>query len=102
VRRRISRSLPVIAAVATLLAVVAAGPAAASKCTRAESRVAISKRQLKRDKATLSAAKARLRRHPHSAAAKRNLARAQSRVRADNRALTKNRLSFEELCLPGY
>jgi hypothetical protein len=74
----------------------------ASKCTRAESLVRVSKKQLKRDSAALRRAQALLRSHPGSAAAKRTVARAKLRVRADKRALTNRRQKYAQLCLPGY
>ena len=102
-RRTIWHSL--LAAVLAGTLVAAGAPATAigaSKCTRAESLVRVSKKQLNRDKAALRHAQARLRGHPGSASAKRNVARAKLRVRADNRSLTKHRQKFEQECLPGY
>jgi hypothetical protein len=74
----------------------------ASKCHRAESLVRASKKQLRRDSAALRHAQVLLRSHPGSATAKRNVARARLRVRADNRALTNRREKYAQLCLPGY
>jgi hypothetical protein len=102
VRRTIPRSLLVAAVAGMLVATAGAETASASKCTRAESLVRVSKWQLSRDRAALRNASARLRRHPRSATAKRNVARAKLRVRADNQSLNRHRQSFEQNCLPGY
>jgi hypothetical protein len=103
VRRRIWHSLLVAVLAGTL---VAAGTSAtaigASKCTRAESLVRVSKKQLTRDSAALRHAQSQLRSHPGSATAKQNLVRAKLRVRADNRALTNRKQTYEQKCLPGY
>jgi hypothetical protein len=103
VRRTLSRSLLIAVTAATLVGAGAtAGTAAASKCTRAQSMVRVSRKQLNRDNAALRRAAAQVRRHPGSAAARRNLARARVRVRADNRVLNKRKQSYEQNCLPGY
>jgi hypothetical protein len=103
VRRTIWHALLVAVLAGTF---VAAGTSAtalgASKCTRAESMVRVNKKQLTRDSAALRHAQAQLRSQPGSAAAKRNLARAKLRVRADNRALTNHKQTYEQACLPGY
>jgi hypothetical protein len=103
VRRTIWHSLLVAVLAGTL---VAAGTSAtaigASKCTRAESLVRVNKQQLKRDSAGLRLAQTQLRDHPGSATAKRNVARAKLRVRADNRALTNHKQTYEQDCVPGY
>lgn len=102
-RRTVSRTLLAAAVAGALVVTGTAGTAAAaSKCTRAESLVRISKKQLKRDKNALRVATTRLRRHPGSVSAKRALARAKLRVHADNRALNRHKQSFEQACLPGY
>jgi hypothetical protein len=103
VRRTIWHSLLVAVLAGTLVAAGASATAiGASKCTRAESTLRVSKKQLTRDAAALRYAQAQLRGHPGSAAAKRNVARAKLRVRADNRALTNHKQKYEQDCLPGY
>jgi hypothetical protein len=103
VRRTIWHSVLVAVLAGTLVAAAASATAiAASKCTRAESLVRVSKKQLTRDSAALHQAQAQLRVHPGSAAAKRNVVRAKQRVRADDRALTNHRQTYEQDCLPGY
>lgn len=101
-RRTISRSLLAAVATGALVAAGTSGTAVASKCTSAASQVRISKRQLKRDKAALRHATTVLRKHPRSASAKRTLARARLRVRADNRVLANRKHKYEQICLPGY
>ncbi len=102
-RRTIWHALLVAVLAGTL---VAAGTSAtalgASKCTRAESLVKVSKKQLIKDAAALRRARAQLRSHPGSATARQNLVRAKLRVRADNRALTNRKQKYEQNCLPGY
>jgi hypothetical protein len=103
VRRTIWHSVLVAVLAGTL---VAAGTSAtaigASKCTRAASQVKVSKKQLTRDAVALRRAQTKLRSHPGSATAKQNVARAKLRVRADNRALTNRKQTYEQLCVPGY
>ena len=102
-RRRIWHALLAAVLAGTLVVAGTATTAiGASKCTRAESLVRVSKKQLKRDKTALRRAQALLRSHPGSAVAQRNVARAKVRVRADNRTLTNHRQKYEQLCLPGY
>jgi hypothetical protein len=103
VRRTIWHALLAAVLAGTLLvAGTAATAIGASKCHRAESLVRVSKKQLRRDAAALRHARALLRGHPGSATAKRNVARAKLRVRADNRTLTNRRQKYAQLCLPGY
>ena len=102
-RRTIWHSLLVAVLAGTLVvAATSATAIGASKCTRAESLVRVSRKQLTRDSVGLRQAQAQLRAHPGSAAAQRNVARAKLRVRADNRALTNHKQKFEQDCLPGY
>jgi hypothetical protein len=101
--RRIWHSLLVAVLAGTLVVVSTSATAiGASKCTRAESLVRVSKKQLRRDAAALRLAQAQLRSHPGSATAKRTLTRAKLRVRADNRALTNRKQTYEQDCVPGY
>jgi hypothetical protein len=103
VRRTIWHSLLVaVLAGALVAAAVSATAIGASTCTRAESLVRVNKKQLTRDSAALRQAQAQLRSHPGSAAAKRNVARAKLRVRADNSALANHKQTYEQACLPGY